>query len=85
MATKADISAKLTGLGIAHDPKAPVATLQALLPKDEGADTAEVGALGATREARWAAFLAEARKVNPDRFDRQKEAGEFDKIPDQFV
>lgn len=80
--TKADISKKLTELGIVHDPKATVATLQALLPAEEGAS---VGALGATREERWEAFLVEARKVNPERFDRQKANKEFDTIPDSFV
>lgn len=37
------------------------------------------------RETRWEAFLVEARKVNPERFDRQKENGEFETIPNSFV
>lgn len=37
-----------------------------------------------SREARWAAFLIEARKVNPARFDAQKDNHEFDAIPDSF-
>jgi len=36
------------------------------------------------RQERWEAFLVKARKVNPERFDAQKEAGEFDVIPDSF-
>ena len=82
--TKPETIAKLSELGIAHDPKAKLADLQALLPKEAGA-TEEVAAVATTREERWDAFLVEARKVNPARFDAQKANGEFDKIPDSFV
>ncbi len=37
-----------------------------------------------TREGRWHKFLYDARKVNPARFDRQFQAGEFDTIPPTF-
>ena len=36
------------------------------------------------RQARWEAFLVEARKVNPTRFDAQKANGEFDTISESF-
>lgn len=36
------------------------------------------------RELRWEAFLVEARKVNPERFDRQQANREFATIPDTF-
>lgn len=36
------------------------------------------------REKRWEAFLVEARKVNPERFDWQKANGDFNSIPDSF-
>lgn len=36
------------------------------------------------REARWEAFLAKAEKDNAQ-FSAQKEAGDFDVIPDSFV
>lgn len=41
--------------------------------------------IDANRQAKWDAFLEEARKVNPVRFDAQKENGEFDVIPNDFV
>ena len=37
------------------------------------------------RQLRWEAFLVKAREVNPERFDRQKENKEFEKIPDSWV
>ena len=36
------------------------------------------------RQVRWEAFLVEARKVNPVRFDAQKANKEFDTIPESF-
>lgn len=82
--TKADMSAQLKAAGVAHDPTAPVATLKALvdaLPENKGVVTETDGQ---SREDRWAAFLVEARKVNPERFDRQEANGEFKTIPDSF-
>ncbi len=37
------------------------------------------------RQEAWDAFLVKARAVNPARFDVQKDAGEFDVIPADFV
>lgn len=53
---------------------------------DEAASVEDLFALAsaATREERWTAFLASARRVNPARFDAQKENKEFDVIPDSF-
>lgn len=36
------------------------------------------------RELRWEAFLVEAKKVNPERFDAQQARGEFEVIPETF-
>lgn len=51
----------------------------------EAATTTDAAEPKSARQARWEAFLVEARKVNPERFDRQKDNGEFDTIADTFV
>lgn len=62
----------------ATDPAAPA-------PDATPAPVATGKAANADRQARWDAFLADARTVNPARFDRQKENGEFDTIPASFA
>jgi hypothetical protein len=59
-------------------------------PKDESVQqSSPPSKAGSTvdpaRQARWDAFLAKARLLNPERFDAQKANKEFDKIPDKFV
>lgn len=86
---KSDVVDALKEQGIEFDPAAKVATLQGLLPADHPLADATVAAtpapkVDADRQARWDGFLASAREVNPERFDRQKENGEFNTIPDSF-
>jgi hypothetical protein len=51
---------------------------------DASAEDLHTVAQTATREQRWAAFLASARRVNPVRFDLQRENKEFVVIPESF-
>lgn len=79
---KSDIIKTLQDAGIAHDPTAPVTELKALIPD---APVAPVAEKKSDRQARWDAFLVEARKVNPEMFDARKEKGEFDTIPESWI
>lgn len=60
------------------------AAIPAVVPAETAASVTPKGA-ATEREVRWDAFLVKAREVNPERFDRQKQNGEFDTIPDSFV
>lgn len=58
--------------------------------KDENADTSPevaqpVVAQPTEQDMAWAVFLDKARLVNPERFDRQKAAGEFNSLPSRWV
>lgn len=86
--TKQQIADQLTALGVAFDPKAQKADLEALLPKPvEGGieDTSSVQPTPNTdRQARWEAALASLEKNYPAAFAARKASGEFDKIPNSF-
>ena len=87
--TKKDLSAALTKLGVPHDSSASIPALKGLLPAGhellgETISSNPPQEVDSERKARWDAFLATAREVNPARFDRQKENGEFDEVPDSF-
>lgn len=81
--TKKAVTAALTEQGIEFDSAASIPALQGLLPAGHPLAAATVveapkAKVDGELKADWEAFLAGARKVNPERFDRQKAAGEFD-------
>lgn len=86
MALKKDeVVAKLVELGIAHDPEATKAELEALLPEDKG----DEGDGKDARQSRWDAFVESARKQAEKfgtmaKFLEKEKRGEFAKIPPTF-
>ncbi len=47
-------------------------------------ETAEEKQAREAREARWETFLAKFKKDNPAKYQKRKEAGEIDSIPNVF-